>query len=103
MVSGAERLNTGLVLFPGITPLDVAGPYEGLARAPQLDVLLIAKTKGEVRSELGLALIADEDFASAPDLNVLCVPGGRGARPLCHLDLHGCGSCRRRRSSQRLP
>jgi putative intracellular protease/amidase len=55
MVSGAERVKTGLVLFPGITPLDVAEPYEVLARTPELNVLLIAKTKGRVRSELRLA------------------------------------------------
>ncbi|MGE5261711.1 MAG: DJ-1/PfpI family protein [Actinomycetota bacterium] len=77
-MTGSERLRTGLLLFPGITPLDAAGPYEVLARAPELDVLLIAKTKGETRSELGLALLADEDFASAPDLDILCVPGGKG-------------------------
>jgi cyclohexyl-isocyanide hydratase len=77
-MTSSERLRTGLLLFPGITPLDAAGPYEVLARAPELDVLLIAKTKGETRSELGLALLADEDFASAPDLDILCVPGGKG-------------------------
>jgi cyclohexyl-isocyanide hydratase len=78
MASGAERLKLGLLLFPGITPLDAVGPYEVFARTPELDVLLIAKTKGAVGSELGLALVADDDFASAPDLDVLCVPGGKG-------------------------
>ena len=46
------------------------GPYEVLVRAPELDVRLIAKSKGEVSGEL--------DFASAPDLDILCVPGGSG-------------------------
>ncbi len=78
MTGGTERLRLGLVLFPGLAPLDAAGPYEVFARAPEIDVSLIAKTKGNVRSELGLALVADEDFASAPALDIVCVPGGRG-------------------------
>ena len=78
MTSGADRLKTGLVLFPGVTPLDAVGPYEVFARAPELEVLLIAKTKGAVAGELGLTLVADEDFATAPDLDILCVPGGTG-------------------------
>jgi cyclohexyl-isocyanide hydratase len=78
MTQGTERLKTGFLLFSGITALDFVGPYEVLARAPELDVVLIAKSKGEARSELGLALVAEEDFASAPDLDILCVPGGKG-------------------------
>jgi len=78
MTNGTKRLKTGLLLFPGFLPLDAVGPYEVLARAPELDVRLIAKTKGAVQSELGLALIAEEDFSSAPDLDILCVPGGKG-------------------------
>ena len=78
MTQGTVRLKTGFLLFPGITALDFVGPYEVLARAPELDVVLIAKSKGEARSELGLALVAEEDFASAPDLDILCVPGGGG-------------------------
>ena len=78
MAWGTARLKTGFLLFPGITALDFVGPYEVLARAPELDVVLIAKSKGEARSELGLALVAEEDFASAPDLDILCVPGGGG-------------------------
>jgi cyclohexyl-isocyanide hydratase len=78
VTDGTARLKLGIILFPGITPLDAVGPYEVLARAPELDVLLIAKAKGAARSELGLTLIADEDFAAAPDLDILCVPGGTG-------------------------
>jgi cyclohexyl-isocyanide hydratase len=78
MTKEMQRLKTGILLFPGITPLDAVGPYEVLARAPELDVLLIAKRKGEMRSELGLTLVAQEDFASAPDLDIVCVPGGTG-------------------------
>ena len=78
MTGGTAALKTGILLFPGLTPLDAVGPYEVLVRAPELDVLLIAKSKGEVSGELGLTLLADEDFASAADLDILCVPGGSG-------------------------
>lgn len=54
MTGGTAPLKTGILLFPELTPLDAVGPYEVLVRAPELDVLLIAKSKGEVSGELGL-------------------------------------------------
>jgi len=71
-------MKTGFLLFPGMTQLDFTGPYEVFARAPELEVFVIAKDKGPVRSEFGLTFIADTDFASAPQLDILCVPGGTG-------------------------
>jgi len=78
MTSETARLKTGLLLFRGRTPLDAVGPYEVLSRAPELELRLIAKVKGEVESEMGLTLIAEDDFTSAPELDILCVPGGSG-------------------------
>ncbi len=74
----AAKLRTGVILFPELTELDATAPYEVLARAPELEVLTIAKRKGPVKSEFGLSLLADTDFASAPQLDILCVPGGSG-------------------------
>ncbi len=71
-------MKTGFLLFPGMTQLDFTGPYEVFARVPELEVLAVAKDKGPVRSEFGLTFIADSDFASAPQLDILCVPGGTG-------------------------
>jgi cyclohexyl-isocyanide hydratase len=71
-------LSVGMVLFPGLTQLDLTGAYEVLARMPDTRVHLVASTRDPVRSEWGLTISPDATFADAPTLDVLCVPGGWG-------------------------
>jgi cyclohexyl-isocyanide hydratase len=71
-------LSVGMVLFPGLTQLDLTGAYEVLARMPNTRVSLVASTLDPVRSEWGLTIVPDATFADAPPLDVLCVPGGWG-------------------------
>jgi cyclohexyl-isocyanide hydratase len=71
-------LSVGMVLFPGLTQLDLTGAYEVLARMPDTRVHLVATTLDPVRSEWGLTMSPDATFADAPTLDVLCVPGGWG-------------------------
>jgi cyclohexyl-isocyanide hydratase len=67
-----------MVLFPGLTQLDLTGAYEVLARMPGTRVHLVASTLDPVRSEWGLTIVPDATFDNAPALDVLCVPGGWG-------------------------
>lgn len=69
-------LTVGMVLFDGLTQLDLTGPYEVLARMPDTRVHLIAATLAPVRSEWGLVIMPDATFDDAPRIDVLCVPGG---------------------------
>lgn len=69
-------LAIGMVLFPGLTQLDLTGAYEVLARMPDTRVHLVASTLQPVRSEWGLTILPDTTFADAPPLDMLCVPGG---------------------------
>jgi cyclohexyl-isocyanide hydratase len=71
-------LSVGMVLFPGLTQLDLTGAYEVLARMPDTRVHLVASTPDPVRSEWGLTILPDSTFGDAPPLDVLCVPGGWG-------------------------
>ena len=71
-------LSIGMVLFPGLTQLDLTGAYEVLARMPDTRVHLVASTLQPVRSEWGLTILPDTTFADAPPLDMLCVPGGWG-------------------------
>ena len=66
----------GFVLFPKLTQLDLTGPFEVFGRLPDAQVLLVGA--GEARSDTGLSLRPDVGFADAPQLEVLCVPGGPG-------------------------
>jgi cyclohexyl-isocyanide hydratase len=40
----------------------------------------IAEHAGPVLSEFGRAIIAEHDFRSTPQLDIICVPGGPGIR-----------------------
>lgn len=71
------KLTIGILVFDGITQLDATGPYEVLTRIPAATVLLIARTGRVVRAG-GLRLVPDATLADCPQLDVLCVPGGRG-------------------------
>ena len=65
-----------MVLFDGLTQLDLTGPYELLARLPGTRVHLVAASAAPVRSEWGLRIVPDATFDDAPPIDVLCVPGG---------------------------
>ena len=71
-------ISVGIVLFEGVTQLDLTGPYEVFARMPNTTVRLVAPTRNPVRTEWGLTIIPDASFDDAPPLDVLCVPGGWG-------------------------
>jgi cyclohexyl-isocyanide hydratase len=71
-------MTCGMILFPGMTQLDVTGPYEVLSRVPQMQVLLMGVDRQPVRTEHGMILMPDCSFAEAPKLDVLVVPGGTG-------------------------
>jgi transcriptional regulator GlxA family with amidase domain len=71
------------LLFPGITALDVVGPYEVLQRVPGAEVRFVGHREGPVRSDNGfLALHADHAIADVAGADVLVVPGGFGTRAL---------------------
>ena len=67
-----------MVLFPGLTQLDLTGAYEVFARIPDCRVELAAANIGVVRSDSGLLLCPTTTFDSAPQFDILCVPGGPG-------------------------
>lgn len=75
-------LRFGLLLFPRLTQLDMTGPFEVFSRVPGGEVRLMWKTKEPVRSDTGLVMLPDTDFAACPPLDVLCVPGGPGVAAL---------------------
>ncbi len=68
----------GLLLFPALTQLDLTGPFEVFARAPNTTVHLIWKHLDPVVSDRGMAIVPTTTLADCPDLDVICVPGGPG-------------------------
>lgn len=77
-MSQHNPLSIGLVLFPNLTLLDLAGPFEVLARLPGAKLHLLAPRLEPVRSDRGLVVMPDTRFEDAPGLDILFVPGGPG-------------------------
>ena len=73
----------GIVLFPDAEELDWAGPYEVFTMAAigrEVEVVTIAEREGPVRCAKGLRVLPDRTFETAPPLDVVLVPGGKGSR-----------------------
>lgn len=75
-----SRRTVGIVLYPGFEVLDVYGPLEMWAYVPDFEIIMIAEEIGPVMSAQGVATMATHSFETAPDLDILMVPGGEGSR-----------------------
>lgn len=78
----SKTLEIGLLFFPGMTQLDVTGPFEVLARLPGARIHLLWKRIEPIKSDVGLPLMPTTIFANCPKLDVLCVGGGPGQMAL---------------------
>jgi cyclohexyl-isocyanide hydratase len=75
-VSSTVRI--GLLLFPGVTQLDLTGPYEILRRVPGAEVHLVWKTLDAVVCDGGMRILPSMPLEQCPPLDVVLVPGGPG-------------------------
>jgi transcriptional regulator GlxA family with amidase domain len=78
-------LTIGILVFDDAEELDFVGPWEVFASTtqhlfPDDRVVLIAEQQRTIRCAKGLRVVPDFDFASAPALDVVLVPGGQGTR-----------------------
>lgn len=72
------RKVVGVVLYPGFEVLDVFGPVEMWAYISDFQVVMISQNGGPVKSAQGVSAVADYSFESAPQLDIMMVPGGVG-------------------------
>ena len=77
-MSDSTSVSIGLLLFPSLTQLDLTGPYEVFARAPNTTIHLIWKNLDLVVSDRGMAIQPTIAFGDCPQLDIICVPGGPG-------------------------
>jgi transcriptional regulator GlxA family with amidase domain len=91
-----ETLNVGILLFDNVEVLDFAGPFEVFSRTrlqPGVEarrseegapfrVFTVARTRDPVTATGGLTVVPRHDFADAPRIDLLVVPGGFGTRRL---------------------
>lgn len=86
-----QRKRVGIVLFENVEVLDFCGPFEVFS-ATRLDeqarheerspfqVLLVAESDTPVITTGGMTVVPHHTFESAPELDILVVPGGWGTR-----------------------
>ncbi|CQR61226.1 DJ-1/PfpI family protein [Streptomyces leeuwenhoekii] len=75
----------GLLVFDEVEELDFVGPWEvfqasALLRGGADTAVLVAEHTGPVRCVKGLRVLPDHTLDDHPPLDVVLVPGGRGAR-----------------------
>lgn len=75
-----------MLVYPGMTPLDLLGPLQVWSAWPDAEIQIVWKNTEPVMTDTGMALLPSVDFAAsfnAPD--VVFVPGGTKATlALCH-------------------
>ena len=77
-------MTIGILVFDDVEELDFVGPLEVFGQAQQLGapcrVLLVASDARELRCRYGLRVRPEANLAACPQLDLLVVPGGPGAR-----------------------
>ena len=82
--------NVAILIFDDVEVLDFAGPFEvfGVARledgSAPFNVFTVAETPAPVTARNGLSINPAYSLETCPRIDLLLVPGGRGARPLLH-------------------
>ena len=66
----------GILVFPGVTQLDFAGPIEVFARMPDVKISLVWKTLDPVVSQFGLKYCPDSTIVENVQYDLILVPGG---------------------------
>ena len=83
-------MRIGILVFDDVEEMDFAGPFEvfGIASSltDKIDIVTVSKDGRQVRCRHGLKVQPDCNFSECPPLDLLIVPGGRGARERAMLD-----------------
>jgi transcriptional regulator GlxA family with amidase domain len=78
----------GIAFFDGMEELDAVGPYEVLAAWTEQhpedgwSLVTFSRTGAAVTGAKGLVITPSHSWASAPPLDIVVYPGGRGTRTL---------------------
>ena len=80
MASAQDVRTIALVMYPGLTVLDLVGPLQVLTAlqrfAPRYRTVVVAATRAPVPTDVGVPVVPDRTFAEVPHPAVVVVPGG---------------------------
>ncbi|MDJ0798732.1 MAG: DJ-1/PfpI family protein [Calothrix sp. MO_167.B12] len=68
----------GLVIYPGMTALDIVGPQQVFSGLPGVKIHRIWKNLDAIATDDGMRILPDTTFADCPPLDLICVGGGMG-------------------------
>ncbi|MBA3941799.1 MAG: thiamine biosynthesis protein ThiJ [Sphingopyxis sp.] len=77
-MTGTPATTIVFLLFPGITQLDFTAPAQALCRMPGAVLAGAAASLDPIATDSGFSILPTHDFASAPQADILCIPGGHG-------------------------
>lgn len=81
MVDWPDTRRVGVLLYPHVGLLEVAGPLAAFGALKNVfEPVLIGPAAGPVATAQGPQLLAEVGYDEAPPTEILLVPGGRGAR-----------------------
>jgi len=75
-------LSIGCLIFPRLDQIDFTDPFEVLARVPEVDIQIVAKSLQPVKDVKGLILSPTMAIASSSMFDVLVVAGGLGQQAI---------------------
>ena len=77
----SARKEIAVVLYPGVTALDLVGPLQVLAELERsiqgFRTVVVGETLEPMGTDVGMSLVATNTFADVPKPAVVVVPGGR--------------------------
>ena len=77
-MSGSRKHIIGLVIYPGMTALDIVGPQQVFSALPNVQIHRIWKTLDPIKTDDGMMILPDTTLENCPPLDVICVGGGLG-------------------------
>ncbi|OKH52666.1 glutamine amidotransferase [Calothrix sp. HK-06] len=77
-MSDSQKHVIGLVIYPGMTALDIVGPQQVFSALPNVEIHRIWKTLLPIKTDDGMVILPDTTFENCPPLDVICVGGGLG-------------------------
>lgn len=77
-MSNSQKHIIGLVIYPGMTALDIVGPQQVFSALPNVQIHRIWKTLDPIKTDDGMMILPDTTLENCPPLDVICVGGGLG-------------------------
>lgn len=68
----------GFLVYPKVTALDFVGPAQVLSQMPDTQIHIVWKTMAPIETDAGFSVNPTTVLGDAPDLDVICIPGGPG-------------------------